>query len=72
MTENDTDRETHRRCKVCGSRPAANETVCEHCRAVLELPDPAGLVEDQGAAVRRDFERRDGRPTTGGPRADDR
>lgn len=60
------DRETGRRCKACGSRPAANETVCEHCRAVLELPDPSGLVEDEGAAVRRAFEGRDGQPRSGG------
>ncbi|PSM44938.1 hypothetical protein C6Y14_02205 [Streptomyces dioscori] len=72
MTENDGDREAHRRCKACGSRPTANDTVCEHCRAVLELPDPSGLVEDEGAAVRRDFERRGGRQGTGGTQADDR
>ena len=59
------DREAWRRCKACGSRPAANEAVCEHCRAVLELPDPSGLVEDEGAAVRRAFEGRDGRPRSG-------
>ncbi|MFE0457234.1 hypothetical protein ACFW2D_39325 [Streptomyces sp. NPDC058914] len=28
------------------------------CGAVLDLPDDAGLIEDQGAAVRRDFEGR--------------
>ncbi|MGC5561574.1 hypothetical protein ACPYPG_01860 [Streptomyces sp. FR-108] len=72
MTENDSDREAHRRCKACGSRPAGNEAVCEHCRAVLELPDPSGLVEDEGAAIRRDFDRRDGRPENVGTRADDR
>jgi hypothetical protein len=36
--------------------------VCEHCATVLELPDAAGLVEDEGAAVRRAFENRDLRP----------
>ncbi|WP_221356398.1 hypothetical protein [Streptomyces beigongshangae] len=60
MTENHTDREARRVCKACGSRPAVNATVCEHCRAVLNLPDPSGLVEDEGAAVRRAFERRNG------------
>ncbi|MFE9680453.1 hypothetical protein ACFYXC_21460 [Streptomyces sp. NPDC002701] len=59
MTETGDRRETQRVCKACGSRPAENATVCEHCRAVLELPSPSGLVEDEGAAVRRDFEHRD-------------
>ncbi|KAA0939307.1 MULTISPECIES: hypothetical protein [Streptomyces] len=59
MTESSEDRTTARRvCKACGSRPAEGATVCEHCRAVLDLPDRAGLVEDEGAAVRRDFEHR--------------
>lgn len=50
-------------CKACGSRPAvsaaAGTMLCEQCAAVLELPDAAGLVEDEGAAVRRQFENRD-------------
>lgn len=53
-------------CKACGSRPAVpaegGTMLCEHCATVLELPDPAGLVEDEGAAVRRAFENRDVRP----------
>jgi hypothetical protein len=60
MTQNSEDRTTTRRvCKACGSRPAEGATVCEHCRTVLHLPDRSGLVEDEGAAVRRDFEGRD-------------
>ncbi|MGK5695008.1 hypothetical protein ACSNOJ_19225 [Streptomyces sp. URMC 128] len=53
-------------CKACGSRPAdpaaSGTMVCEHCATALELPDAAGLVEDEGAAVRRAFENRDLRP----------
>jgi hypothetical protein len=52
-------------CKACGSRPASpsgDGTLCEHCAAVLELPDSSGLTEDEGAAVRRSFEGRDTRP----------
>ncbi|MEV5440539.1 hypothetical protein AB0K80_31715 [Streptomyces sp. NPDC052682] len=49
-------------CKACGSRPAEPDAggamLCGHCAGVLELPDPAGLVEDEGAAVRRAFENR--------------
>ncbi|MGW5768851.1 hypothetical protein ACWEVY_06865 [Streptomyces longwoodensis] len=47
----------NRFCKACGT-PAEDGKLCSHCGAVLELPDDAGLVEDQGAAVRRDFEGR--------------
>jgi hypothetical protein len=50
-------------CKACGSRPAVpakdGAMLCEHCATVLELPDASGLVEDEGAAVRRAFEDRD-------------
>ncbi|WP_307167175.1 hypothetical protein [Streptomyces rishiriensis] len=53
-------------CKACGSRPAVpaedGTLLCEHCAAVLEMPDTSGLVEDEGAAVRRTFENRDMRP----------
>ncbi|MFF5157870.1 hypothetical protein ACFY3N_16715 [Streptomyces sp. NPDC000348] len=53
-------------CKACGSRPAApaagGTTLCGHCAAALELPDSSGLVEDEGAAVRRTFENRDPHP----------
>ncbi|TWD17737.1 hypothetical protein FB570_111350 [Streptomyces sp. T12] len=44
-------------CKACGT-PAEDGKLCNHCGTVLDLPDESGLVEDQGAAVRRDFERR--------------
>lgn len=52
-------------CKACGSRPASpsgDGSLCEHCAAVLELPDPSDLIEDEGAAVRRAFEGRAARP----------
>jgi hypothetical protein len=53
-------------CKACGSRPAVpaegGTMLCEHCATVLELPDPSGLVEDEGAAVRRTFENRNAHP----------
>ncbi|GAA2281248.1 hypothetical protein GCM10010145_60580 [Streptomyces ruber] len=54
------------RCKACGSRPVVPDPdgtmLCGHCAAALELPDASGLVEDEGAAVRRAFEHRDVRP----------
>jgi hypothetical protein len=50
----------NRFCKACGT-PAGDGPLCEHCGTVLTLPDDAGLSEDQGAAVRRDFEERDAR-----------
>ncbi|MCT9011493.1 hypothetical protein [Streptomyces rhizosphaerihabitans] len=53
-------------CKACGSRPAVpsegGTMLCEHCSRLLELPDQAGLVDDDGAGVRREFENRDVRP----------
>ncbi|MFI8191516.1 hypothetical protein ACIF8T_22295 [Streptomyces sp. NPDC085946] len=52
-------------CKACGSRPAdpagGAARLCAHCAAVLVLPDASGLVEDEGAVVRRMFENRDRR-----------
>ncbi|MEU8790818.1 hypothetical protein [Streptomyces sp. NPDC048643] len=49
-------------CRACGSRPAIPSTsgpmLCEHCSKVLEIPDSAGLVVDDGAGVRREFENR--------------
>lgn len=45
-------------CKACGT-PATEGELCEHCGQVLELSDRYGLVEEEGAAVRRDFEGRD-------------
>ncbi|MGW0333154.1 hypothetical protein ACWD0J_15000 [Streptomyces sp. NPDC003011] len=57
MTEEIKDQQTGRFCKACGT-PAEGGTLCEHCGAVLDLPDRAGLTEDQGATVRRDFEGR--------------
>ncbi|MEU4871651.1 hypothetical protein [Streptomyces sp. NPDC021608] len=49
--------EGNRFCKACGT-PAEDGRLCGHCGSVLELPDEEGLVEDQGAAVRRDVEGR--------------
>lgn len=42
-------------CKSCGT-PAEDGKLCNHCGAVLDLPDAARLVEDQTASARRDFE----------------
>lgn len=53
-------------CKACGSRPAVlpqgGTSLCERCSRLLELPDVAGLVDDDGAGVRHGFENLDGRP----------
>ncbi|MER8225347.1 hypothetical protein ABTZ58_33305 [Streptomyces sp. NPDC094143] len=57
MAENTRDETGNRFCRACGT-PAADGKLCKHCGSVLHLPDEAGLVEDQGAAVRRDFEGR--------------
>lgn len=46
-------------CKACGT-PAREGELCEHCGQVMELSDQRGLVEDEGAAMRRVFEGRDG------------
>lgn len=49
-------------CRACGSRPAipsaSGPMLCEHCAKLLEMPDSAGLVVDEGAGVRREFENR--------------
>jgi hypothetical protein len=60
MTDKTEDETGNRFCKACGT-PAANGSLCRHCGTVLDLPDDAGLIEDQGGGVRRDFEGR-GRP----------
>ncbi|WP_189980019.1 hypothetical protein [Streptomyces capoamus] len=57
MPQKSDGNEGNRFCKACGT-PAEDGTLCDHCGAVLDLPDGAGLVEDEGAAVRRDFEGR--------------
>lgn len=57
MTQTMGNGEGNRFCKACGT-PAEDGKLCNHCGAVLDLPDDASLVEDQGAAVRRDFEER--------------
>jgi uncharacterized membrane protein YvbJ len=57
MAQKTDDNKGNRFCKACGM-PAEDGKLCKHCGAVLDLPDNAGLVEDQGAAVRRDFEGR--------------
>ncbi|WP_373569252.1 zinc ribbon domain-containing protein [Streptomyces sp. FXY-T5] len=46
----------NRFCKACGT--PAEAKLCSHCGTVLDFPDEGGLIEDQGAAVRRDFEGR--------------
>ncbi|MFE9018107.1 hypothetical protein ACFYNL_05965 [Streptomyces sp. NPDC007808] len=51
--ETETDK-GNRFCKACGT-PAGDGPLCEHCGTVLDLPDDAGLIEDQGGAVRRDL-----------------
>ncbi|WP_435271122.1 hypothetical protein [Streptomyces sp. 1222.5] len=55
MTHKTQDNKANRFCKACGT-PAENGKLCSHCGAALDLPDDSGLIEDQGAAVRRDFE----------------
>ncbi|MEV0750477.1 hypothetical protein AB0I75_35625 [Streptomyces sp. NPDC050273] len=45
----------NRFCKACGT-PAEDGKLCNHCGTVLDLPDDAGLVVDQGAGARREFE----------------
>ncbi|MFH9405213.1 zinc ribbon domain-containing protein [Streptomyces sp. NPDC017638] len=47
----------NRFCKACGT-PAEDGKLCSRCGAVLDFPDSDGLIEDEGAAVRRDFEGR--------------
>ncbi|MDH6493781.1 hypothetical protein [Streptomyces sp. SAI-127] len=42
-------------CKTCGTS-AEDGKLCKHCSTALDLPDNAGLIEDQSAAARRDFE----------------
>ncbi|SDD80867.1 zinc ribbon domain-containing protein [Streptomyces prasinopilosus] len=64
MSHHTENEKGNRFCKVCGT-PAEDGKLCGRCGAVLDLPDDAGLVEDQGAAVRRDFE---GRTQEQGPR----
>ncbi|MFF8868141.1 hypothetical protein ACF08B_39615 [Streptomyces sp. NPDC015139] len=57
MTHETGNSEGNRFCKACGT-PAEDGRLCAHCGAALDLPDDAGLIEDQGAAIRRDFEGR--------------
>jgi hypothetical protein len=59
MTQKTEDEMGNRFCKACGT-PTEDGRLCKHCGTVLDFPDEAGLVEDQGAAVRRDFEGRTG------------
>ncbi|MER7665824.1 MULTISPECIES: hypothetical protein [unclassified Streptomyces] len=58
MTGEKSEHRIERFCKACGT-PAGDGKLCEHCGAALELPDPAGLVEDEGAAVRRTLKGRE-------------
>jgi hypothetical protein len=57
MTEKTQEEQGNRFCTACGT-PAEDGKLCEHCGTVLDFPDEAGVVEDRGAAVRRDFEGR--------------
>lgn len=57
MTERTEDPEHSRFCKACGA-PAGDGKLCRHCGVVLEIPEEASLIDDEGAAVRRDFESR--------------
>ncbi|BAC75283.1 MULTISPECIES: hypothetical protein [Streptomyces] len=57
MTHKTENEKGNRFCKACGT-PAEDGKLCNHCSTVLDLPDDAGLTEDQGAAVRRNFEGR--------------
>lgn len=61
MTQGTESEKGNRFCKACGA-PAEDGKMCNHCGTVLDLPDEGGLIEDQGAAVRRDFEGRAPRP----------
>ncbi|MEU7723192.1 hypothetical protein [Streptomyces tibetensis] len=57
MTQGIENGQGNRFCKACGT-PAEDGKLCSHCGAVLDFPDGEGLIEDEGAAVRRDFEGR--------------
>ncbi|GGS70511.1 hypothetical protein AB0E75_28580 [Streptomyces griseoviridis] len=57
MTHKTEDEMGNRFCKACGT-PAEDGKLCNHCGTLLDFPDGAGLVEDQGAGIRRDFEGR--------------
>ncbi|MDX3113657.1 hypothetical protein [Streptomyces scabiei] len=59
MTQQSENEKGNRFCKACGTQ-AEDGKLCGHCGSVLDLPDEAGLVDDQGAAVRRDLEGRAG------------
>ncbi|MFJ4283954.1 zinc ribbon domain-containing protein [Streptomyces massasporeus] len=54
----------NRFCKACGT-PAEDGKICSHCGTVLDFPDESGLIDDEGAAVRRDFEGRAGQQDQG-------
>ncbi|GAP52383.1 uncharacterized protein SAZU_7258 [Streptomyces azureus] len=69
MTQETENEKGNRFCKACGT-PAEDGKLCSHCGTVLDFPDEGGLIEDQGAAVRREFEGRTedtGRGSAGGP-----
>ncbi|GGW74532.1 double zinc ribbon domain-containing protein [Streptomyces xantholiticus] len=57
MTQETENEKGNRFCKACGT-PAEDGKLCSHCGTVLDFPEEGGLIEDQGAAVRRDFEGR--------------
>ncbi|MFE5219303.1 MULTISPECIES: hypothetical protein [unclassified Streptomyces] len=57
MTPKTGNSEGNRFCTACGT-PAEDGKLCSHCGAALDLPDSASLIEDQGAAIRRNFHAR--------------
>jgi len=57
MTHKTEEETGNRFCKACGT-PAEDGRLCRHCGTVLDFPNDAGLVEDEGGGVRRDFEER--------------
>ncbi|KOX03358.1 hypothetical protein ADK65_07340 [Streptomyces sp. NRRL B-1140] len=59
MTQENENQKGNRFCKACGT-PAEDGKLCSHCGTVLDFPHENGLVDDEGAAVRRDFEGRAG------------
>jgi Fe2+ or Zn2+ uptake regulation protein len=64
MTQEIENDKGNRFCKACGT-PAEDGKICSHCGTVLDFPDEGGLIDDEGAAVRRDFEGRAGQQDQG-------
>lgn len=64
MTQGIENDKGNRFCKACGT-PAEDGKICSHCGTVLDFPAEGGLIDDEGAAVRRDFEGRAGQQDQG-------